>query len=74
MVAPGSQLWEMMHRKASNQEEAKENKKAMEKLYDETTANYNKLHSKEVQEYFAERQREYFAKNKPVVQPISVSN
>lgn len=65
MVAPGSQLWELMHKKASNPEEAKENKKAMEKLYSDTTEAYNKIHPVEVREYFAEKQREYFAKNKP---------
>lgn len=74
MVAPGSQLWELMHKKGSNPEEAKENKKAMEKLYEQTTEAYNKIHPKEVQEYFAEKQREYFAKNKPVVQPQTVES
>lgn len=77
MVAPGSQLWDLMHKKAANETEAKENKKALEKLYSDTTEAYNKLHSKETQEYFAEKQREYFAKNKPVVpvvQPQTVAS
>lgn len=71
MVAPGSNLWDLMHAKGSTQEQVKENKKAAEKQYDQTTEAFNKLYSKESQEYFAERQREYFSKNKPapVAQP-----
>lgn len=73
MVAPGSQLWDLMHKKAANETEAKENKKAMEKLYETTTEAYNRIHPKEVQEYFAEKQREYFARNKPAPQVTSAT-
>ncbi len=70
MVAPGSQLWELMHKKCANSEEAKANKKAMEKLYDETTEAYNKLYPAADREWFALRQAEYFARNKPVTPAI----
>jgi hypothetical protein len=72
MVAPGTTLWDLMHKKSSNPEESKAIKKALEKQYDDIQENYNKLHSKEVQDYFAEKQREYFAKNKPIQpQPVT---
>ncbi len=70
MVAPGSTLWDLMHKKAANPEEVRENKKALEKQYEQTTLNYNDLHSKEVQEYFAEKQREHFAKIKAGLPPL----
>lgn len=70
MVAPGSQLWELMHKKCANETESRNNKKAMEKLYSETTEAYNKLYPAVDREWFAKRQAEYFAKNKPV-QPLS---
>lgn len=62
MVAPGSQLWELVGK----------DKKAAEKLYDETTKNYDKLYPEEDRKWFAARQVEYFAKNKPAVSITAV--
>lgn len=47
-------------------------KKEAEKLYEETTKNYEKLYPEEDRKWFAERQAEYFAKNKPVVPTTAV--
>jgi hypothetical protein len=63
MVASGSTLWQLLESGG---------KKAAEKLYEETTKNYEKLYPEEDRKWFAERQAEYFAKNKPAVPTTAV--
>lgn len=63
MVASGSNLWQLI---------ADGKKKEAEKQYEETTKNYEKLYPEADRKWFAERQAEYFAKNKPVVPTTAV--
>lgn len=70
-VAKGSALLELLEFKSSDPEKAKENKKAIEKLYNETTLNYNNCYPEEDRKWFAERQQESFARLKASQTQIS---
>jgi uncharacterized lipoprotein YehR (DUF1307 family) len=60
IVTPGSDLWELMHSKAPDA------KKAAEKMYEQTSANYKKMYSAEDRAWFDVHQQAYFARNKPI--------